>query len=298
MALEVQNLYFRPNAQRTFTFSGDVVMYAVGISGFEFIYPDGSDHSVEELSLSVQAQQAGSSKAVTVTTTSALRNGSGDQMDESISSVRVCAIAWVGADPGNLTLYGPSAQIGSGQQSDPISLATNGLVASGGLAGFNLAYAGDSYDVRGISASASANANGNVGYINVNGDMWDASGNSASNPTASGLLIANPYTGSRKNPGIVLQTCKWQGGNPPAIQMGRPLSSVAFMITDFKVQYPDTDHYVLGISVGTPNLSISPDDNRQVVMDYLGAKMWNDDGSYQDDSQSHCSILVVGVPQL
>lgn len=291
MPLTFQSIKLAPNASHTFTFTETVFAYQVGVASFKFSFPDGDDHHVEEISLSVSSNKAGSqNNQVAVQVDGVLKDDSGNGMDYPNSYVVVVCLAWVGSSTSFTNLSGPFT-VGNGQQSNPIFMpGSNPNIAQSNLSGFFMSYGDTDHHIQGAAAGMGVSTNGNQAMLNGTAKMWDSSGNNAVNPTATGNLISSTDT----NPGFIIKPmAAEQSSGTVTIPMGQALSNATSLITAFQVQF-DGDHHLNNIGAGNDTIQVDPNNNQQVLTSGIWAWMGDDSGHTQDNSKSSCSIIVIG----
>jgi hypothetical protein len=295
MPLTFQSVKIAPNASHTFTFSETVYSYLVGVASFKFSFPDDDDHHVEEISLSFNANKGGANNdQVAVTVNGVLMDDSGNTMDYANSYVVLVCLAWVGSSTNLTNLSGPFT-VGNGQQSNPISMpGSNPSIVQSNLAGFDLSYGSNvNHLILGVTAGMGVSTNGNQALLNATARMWDDSGNTAVNPTATGNLISSTDT----NPGFTIKP--WTAQQPSGtvtIPMGQAISSATSLITAFQLQFPGgSDHHLNNIGAGNDSTWVNPSNNTQVQTSGIWAWMGDDGSNTQDNSLSSCSIIVIGL---
>jgi hypothetical protein len=295
MPLEIQNQWISVTGdQVTFAFNNPVEQYLVGVSSFKMSYAAGTDHHVKQMSISLSPNQP-SAKTVTVSATVILTDADGHQIDPSQSHLYVSAVAWTGSPPDGLLLSGPIV-VANNATSPPISLpGVTNPVLQAAQSGFYLAYADTDHHVEFVQASVSGSSNGSQGFINASVNMYDASGNAAYSPTATGLLVAS----SVSNPGFVVQPYTAQNGGYNTITMPQPISDAVVLLTGWQVVYPDgDDHHVETIGAGPDSVQVDPTDATKVQTNGVWAYMNDDSGHSQDNNNSNCSLVVIGIPLL
>jgi hypothetical protein len=293
MPLTFQSVKLAPNANHTFTFSQTVFAYQVGVASFRFSFPHDEDHHVEELSLFLSSNKAGSqNNQVAVQVDGVLKDASGNGMDYPNSYVVVVCLAWVGSSTAMTNLSGPFT-VGNGQQSNPIFMpGSNPNVVQSNLSGFLLSFnSKDDHHILGVAAGMGVSTNGNQALLDGTAKMWDSSGNTAVNPTATGNLISS----TDSNPGFIIKP--WTGeqsSGTVTIPMGKALSGATSLLTSFQVQFSGGDHHLNNIGAGNDSIQVDSNDNQQVVTSGIWAWMGDSSGNTQDMSKSSCSIIAIG----
>jgi hypothetical protein len=290
MALEIQNQWISVSGdQIEFTFTYAVSQYLVGISSFMLSYAAGTDHHVRQMSISLNQASA---NQVTVSATVILTDADGNQIDPSQCHLYVSAVAWTGDPPPGLLLSAPNV-VGNNASSPPLPLPgqTNPILQAA-LSGFYMAYPETDHHVEFVQASVSGTSNGSQGYINASVNMYDASGNDAASPTATGLLL----TSSIATPGFVVVPYEAQNGGYNTITMPQAVSNAVVLLTGWQVVYPNgDDHHVETIGAGPDSVAVDPNDPTKVNTNGVWAYMNDDSGNSQDNNTSNCSLIVIAV---
>lgn len=287
MSLEMQSQNVAVNGgSTTFTFDDDIQQFLAGIASFSLTYGD-DDHYVEQISITLNANKP-SSKILTVGATAILKDASGHNIDLSNSYVTVSIIAWTGANTTDV-LLSPPYTIQNGNQVGDIPLpGSSDPILQAVLQGLYLNYSATDHEVSAISASVGASQNQNQGVISASASMFDASGNEAVDPTATGALIAT----KNPNPGFIVATYQGQSGDAVSIPMSAPVVDAVSFLTGFQAKYPSSDHYIQTIGAG-PNVT-KADGTDQVRTSGVWAWM-NDINGHSQGSDSFASIVVVGL---
>ena len=292
MALEIQNQWISVSGdQIEFTFNYAIGQYLVGISSFKLSYAAGTDHHVRQMSINLNPNQA-SANQVTVSATVILTDADGNQIDPSQCHLYVSAVAWTGDPPPGLLLSAPNV-VGNNASSPPLPLPgqTNPILQAA-LSGFYMAYPETDHHVEFVQASVSGTSNGSQGYINASVNMYDASGNDAASPTATGLLLAS----SVADQGFVVVPYEAQNGGYNTITMPQAVSNAVVLLTGWQVVYPNgEDHHVETIGAGPDSVAVDPNDPTKVNTNGVWAYMNDDSGNSQDNNTSNCSLIVIAV---
>jgi len=291
MPLTYQSIKLAPNASHTFTFTQTVYAYQVGVAAFKFSFPDGDDQHVEEISLTLTSNKAGSqNNQVAVQVDGVLKDDSGNGMDYPNSYVVVVCLAWVGSSTAFTNLSGPFT-VGNGQQSNPIFMpGSNPNIVQSNLSGFSLSFGDDDHHILGVAAGMGVSTNGNQALLNATAKMFDSSGHDAVNPTATGNLISS----TDSNPGFIIKP--WtaqQSSGTVTIPMGQAITGATTLLTSFQVQF-DGDHHLNNIGAGNDSAQVNPSNNQQVLTSGIWAFMGDSSGNTQDNAKSSCSIIAIG----
>jgi hypothetical protein len=272
-----------------FTFDDTVAAYAVGFASFLFNFPDDDDHRILEFSLSLQPNQPAPNQ-VSVNVTAILKDEHGNNLDPGSSYVTVVVLAWVGETAG--TLLSPQYTVGNGQQSPPIDLPGSApSILQSFLSGFYLSYGDENHQVQDVTGAMGVGANQGQAYLSATAKMYDTSGNDAVNPTTTGALIASVD----ENPGFIVKTYTAQSSTPQKISMGKPLRAAVSLVTSFEAKFGDDDHFILQVGTGPNATAVNPSDDTYVTTSGVWSWMFDNNDDHQDNTQSHCTIIVIGI---
>lgn len=277
-----------PNKTVTFDFGSDQVLsYVVGIADWSFTFGS-SDHHVKDLSLSLASNQPDFHTVITKVT-AVLSDESGNNINDSDSSVIVCCLALVNSADSNLTLAGANAIPNNGA-SAPIALPGSSLsIAAAFLSGFDLSFGDSDHHVHSVLTAAGLTASGTQGQITAQAAMDDSSGHGASTASINGgLIAATPsetglYTKSQTNV---------QSTDPVTIEFGTKISDAAVLLQDVDMQF-DGDHHIKTLGGGTSGWTVK---STSVVLDNARAFMSDDSGHNEAGGSSGVSLVVVAIP--
>lgn len=286
MAFEYQSISTQPNRSVVLNFSAPVVFYLPGISYYSLTHGR-KDHHVQELGLSLEVNQP-SPQQLQVQVNGIMRDSSGNGIDDVDSRVTVVVLAWTGTNPGTLLLANAGGIPNNGQ-SGPIPLPSASLaVFQAVLSGFSLSYTSGDHHVLYENSGVGIQQNGATGFIQGKAGMGDSSGNTASNPTVNGGLIA-AASGVDLNADFQVLAAQ-QTNAQVSVSFAKPLKAAAAMIINNSASY-SKDHHVKTVGAGTTGLSIN---GSTVVLDNARAFLSDSSDNNQDDSKSSVSLLVIG----
>jgi len=287
MPLTYMSQKVKPNVTQPFNFPATVTAYLAGIASFNFTYGN-DDHHVEEISLSLNANQSGPQQ-VSVSVTGILNDADGNGIDNNNSYVTVVVLAWTGSSTSNTILAGPQTD-GNGQQGQPFYLpGTNPNILQSSLSGFFLDYDED-HHIEGANVAMGVSSNGNQANLTATAKMWDADGNTAVSPTSTGNLLASVDP----NPGFVVTTWTAQDAGQQTIPMGTSVKDAVTLMTSFKVQFAD-DHHLRAIGAGPDSTKVDSTNSSQVITSGVWSWMSDDNNNNQDNAKSNCSVIVIGL---
>lgn len=289
MTIDIRYATTQSNKPVPFDFDGTVIDYVVGIAYWDMEY-DHSDHQTQTIAMKVTSSK--NAKTVTATPTATL-DGEGHSLGSN--SICLCCIAVIDGADSNVSLATVTG-LASGSQSSGISTPTSSASQSF-IAGWSAQYS-KSHHVKSFQTTAGVESNGSDAQITATVSMQDNSGHTAVNPTLDACLLA---IGPHEKGLVSAEVDRVQSsrGVPVTMPVAVNRDKVAVMLKDFEVSYQHADHDIARIWGGAPGWTVSQD-GKTVTLNSAMAQMHDDDplGGHntQDNSQSHVSLVVYGIP--
>lgn len=291
MPLEFRTLGMKTNTEASFSFSGAVQKYFVGLSNF-FYYYKNSDNHVLDFDLAIDSSKT-ASNTVHVKLRDVLVDGGNRTIDDDNSAVYVTVVAWTGANQDALVMA-PVSGIANGARSPVITLpASNPRLFCAALSGFQLNYPGTKdHHVKIVNAGTSAEVDVLSGYVVGQSNMTDGS-HSATDTTVDGVFLA---TGDQ-DLGICTMIKRVQSTGLVTVDFssvlgGKKLTSSAVLIQDYNIQFANNqNNHIRGIGSGCMNWLTY---DTSVVLSAPQSRMYDDGNRCQDNNLSYVTVLVIG----
>jgi hypothetical protein len=268
----------------------------VGLTYFQLAYPQGSDHWVETLSVSLEVNMTKpatvTANQLDVTVQAQLMDASGNTIDAANSTVAVSCVAVTGSSDPSTVLANVTGI--TRQQPRAVQLPGTGgsySVLTTCLSGLDLSYDTTDHMFQGATAGSGINPQASgTALINATANIWDASGNQAVTATIDVGVLAST---DNPPPFMVQEATVSNVGTPPPLTFPAPVGQAVALIQSFNVQYASGDHRVTWIQVGCEETSVS---GSNVTLGNCLAWTGDAAGSYTDNSPSYVTLLVVAVP--
>lgn len=287
MPFEFKSVTTNTNKSVLLEFTQPIVSYVAGYAYSTFSI-SGADHHVREYSLRLSSNQP-QPKQLNITVTGILEDGNGNKIDNSISKVTVCVLAWVGTNPGTLALASATG-INNGASSAGFALPSPTLgTLQSVLNGFDLAYSGSDHHVLYETSGVGVQQNGTSASIVGKAAMGDASGNTASTAYVNGGLIA---ISAGSDLGAEFKgLSSTQTSDSFQVNFSRDLSSALVMVIDSYASF-SADHHIKTVGSGCSGWRV---DGNTVTLDNARSFLSDGSGNRQDDAESSVTLLVIGL---
>lgn len=280
-----------------FEFSDSVACFVFGLTGFDLRTVAEEGQNVLTLEVILSADYSGNS--VTVTATANLEDKQGRGPDTGSSWVTVCVAAWVGNNPGSVTLANTpkadSSEAVSGA-SQPIGYTcVNPYASLPVVSGFSLKYSPDDHQLNEVSGSTALDGTAGV----IPSAAMSETGNTASGTACGGLVAAV------QGCGFLIMQGTYQTTLPDTCQVdfGMQLADCAVFLKSWTAAYESNNsHDISEISAGLTAADqagvpfINADQPTVVRLTTPRAYLWNGGNENQDDTKSSVEIVVIGIP--
>jgi len=270
-----------------FDFDFPVQKHVVGVAYWEFSR-DEDDHDVREISLSLNSQLTNSGYTVNVDINGVLNDNSNNNLDDSLSKVKICCIAELedGSEGSDKVTLENHLNISDGEQQALSYSPDAKSISSAFISGFNVKYE-DEHFIAQLNMRADLTGGGRDLSISSSVEMSDGSGNSTNDANATGTIdggaIVMPSGDNR-----ILNKIP----SSPSVTFSQDISEAVVMLTDYDVRFEDGDHQLLKIGGGCSSWTVSGNTvtlSKDIFIE--------DEGDADQDSGSNVSLVVFGIPQ-